>query len=57
MVRPSYIATLLLALASSAALAGPDLEEQLAEFESEARALGSNMPGLDNLGVQTGRAR
>jgi TolA-binding protein len=57
MKRTSHIATLLLALASGSATAAPDIKSQLTSYETEARALASNMPQPNAMSTQAGQKR
>jgi tetratricopeptide (TPR) repeat protein len=50
-------ATLLLALASGTAMAAPDLKSRLTSYETEARALASNLPQPGQMSTQTGQRR
>ena len=50
-------AMLLLALASATASAAPDVKSRLTLYETEARALASNMPQPNQMSTQTGQRR
>jgi tetratricopeptide (TPR) repeat protein len=50
-------ATLALLLASSTAIGAPDLKGRLAQYESEAQALGTNLPQPNQMSTETGQRR
>jgi hypothetical protein len=48
---------LVLALASATAAAAPDVKSRLTSYETEARALASNLPQPNQMSTQTGQRR
>lgn len=54
---PKLATALAVLLASTAATAAPDLKSRLASYESEAKALATNLPQPNQMSTQTGQRR
>src|SRR5690242_7818858 len=54
---PNLVTALALLLAGSAASAAPDIRSRLSSYESEARALATNLPQPNQLSNDTGQRR